>query len=96
MHTHVKGMVGSSTVTWNQFDPLGVYVQVSGEQWEGNLNGIVKAGILSHVCCRQQWEALDDRERERYPYEMELWEWLEKMMADLRCLGPHAQLHNHN
>ena len=37
--------------------------------------------------CRAQWEALDDRERERYPYEMELWEWLEKLMADLRCFS---------
>ena len=39
------------------------------------------------ACCRAQWEALDDRERERYPYEMELWEWLEKLMADLRCFS---------
>ena len=40
--------------------------------------------MLTFASCRAQWEALDDRERERYPYEMELWEWLEKLMADLR------------
>lgn len=71
-------------------------IRVLGEPWKGNLNDIVNAGLLSPVRCRQQWEALDDRERERYPYEMELWEWLEKMMADLRYLGPHAQVHEHN
>ena len=34
--------------------------------------------------CRQQWEGLDDAEKQKYPYERELYEWLEKLMSDLR------------
>ena len=47
----------------------------------GNPRLCGKCALLS----RLQWEALDDKEKQKYPFEQELWEWLEKMMSDLRC-----------
>lgn len=40
--------------------------------------------VRDELLHRTQWEALEDKEKEKYPYEQELWEWLEKMMGDLR------------
>ena len=45
--------------------------------------GVPKADPMILIC-RHQWEALDDAEKQRYPYERELFEWLDRAMVDLR------------
>lgn len=54
------------------------------EEFRRTKNDCGDCPLLHDEGCRQQWEELDDRAKERYGYEADLLKWFDRLLVDLR------------